>query len=69
MERCIDDELPFEIPENWCWARLGSISSYAETKQKVNAANADSAIWGLTLRILRKVADRLYAKLSVNEKL
>ena len=32
MERCIDDELPFEIPENWCWARLGSISSYAETK-------------------------------------
>lgn len=70
MERCIDDELPFEIPENWCLTRLGSISSYAETKQKVNAANADSAIWGgLTLRRLRKVADRLYAKLSVNEKL
>ena len=19
MERCIDDELPFEIPENWLW--------------------------------------------------
>ncbi len=69
MERCIDDELPFEIPENWCWVRLGSISSYAETKQKVNAANADSVYGGLTLRILRKVADRLYAKLSVNEKL
>ena len=57
MGRCIDDELPFEIPENWCWARLGSISSYAETKQKVNAANADSVYGGLTLRILRKVAD------------
>ena len=25
MERCIDDELPFEIPENWCWCRLESV--------------------------------------------
>ncbi|MEG0108810.1 MAG: restriction endonuclease subunit S [Lachnospiraceae bacterium] len=23
--RCIDDEIPFEIPENWEWCRLGSI--------------------------------------------
>ena len=22
--RCIDDELPFEIPENWCWVRFGT---------------------------------------------
>ena len=22
VERCIDDELPFEIPENWCWIRF-----------------------------------------------
>ena len=27
IERCIDDEIPFEIPENWCWCRLGSIAS------------------------------------------
>ncbi len=24
-ERCIDDEIPFEIPENWTWMRFGSI--------------------------------------------
>ena len=24
-EVCIDDEIPFEIPENWAWCRLGSI--------------------------------------------
>ncbi len=24
MERCIDDELPFEIPENWYWVRFGT---------------------------------------------
>ena len=25
VERCIDDEIPFEIPESWAWCRLGSI--------------------------------------------
>ena len=27
IERCIDDEIPFEIPENWVWTRLRSIAS------------------------------------------
>ncbi len=27
VERCIDEELPFEIPENWCWCRLGTIAA------------------------------------------
>jgi len=26
MERCIDDELPFEIPDSWIWVRWGSIA-------------------------------------------
>ena len=26
IERCIDDELPFEIPKNWQWERWGNIS-------------------------------------------
>ena len=25
IEYCIDNEIPFEIPENWCWIRLGSL--------------------------------------------
>ena len=25
IERCIDDEIPFEIPENWDWCRLGNL--------------------------------------------
>ena len=24
---CIDNEIPFEIPDNWCWARLSQLSS------------------------------------------
>ena len=23
--RCIEDELPFEIPDNWCWSRFSSL--------------------------------------------
>ena len=25
VERCIDNELPFEIPENWCWCKIGTV--------------------------------------------
>ena len=28
VERCIDDELPFEILESWAWVRLGNIGDW-----------------------------------------
>ena len=27
IERCIDDEIPFEIPDSWAWTRLFSLCS------------------------------------------
>ena len=27
VERCIDEEIPFEIPNNWIWARIGNLFS------------------------------------------
>ena len=27
IERCIDDEIPFEIPDNWSWCRLRNFAS------------------------------------------
>ena len=29
VERCIDEELPFEIPESWAWVRLGAVLEIA----------------------------------------
>ena len=28
IERCIDDEIPFEIPDSWKWVRLGNIGEW-----------------------------------------
>lgn len=40
-----EDEIPFDIPENWCWCRLGEIcnlytgNSINETEKKLNYTN------------------------------
>ncbi len=26
--KCIEDEIPFELPEGWCWVRLGVLAQY-----------------------------------------
>lgn len=50
----IADEVPFEIPESWEWVRLGEISTYAHTKRKINAQQADKTMWGLDLEDIEK---------------
>ena len=63
----IADEVPFEIPDTWEWVRLGTISTYAETKQKINAQSADSSLWGLDLEDIEK-GGRLIARKTVGER-
>ena len=65
--RSLADEVPFDIPDSWEWVRLGSISSYAETKQKVNATSADPSIWGLDLEDIEK-GGRLLEHKTVGER-
>ena len=52
--KCIDEEVPFEIPQGWEWCRLGEISTYAQTKRKINASNADTQLWELDLEDIEK---------------
>ena len=65
--RSLADEVPFDIPDSWEWVRLGNISSYAETKQKVNATSADPSIWGLDLEDIEK-GGRLLEHKTVGER-
>ena len=46
---------------------MGSISTYAETKQKVNAQHADSSIWGLDLEDIEK-GGRLIERKKVGDR-
>jgi len=42
--KCVDDEIPFDLPKGWEWCRFGEISTYAQTKKKINASNANSQL-------------------------
>ncbi|MBD5328635.1 MAG: restriction endonuclease subunit S, partial [Bacteroides sp.] len=65
--RCIDDEIPFEIPDSWAWCRLGIISTYSQTKKKINASKADPMLWGLDLEDIEK-GGRLLKTRTVGER-
>ena len=41
--KCIEDEIPFDIPESWCWTRLGNISSMSAGKFKASAEIGDKS--------------------------
>ena len=43
MERCIDDEIPFEIPDSWSWCRIKDIfeTSSGTTPSKSNSSYYD----------------------------
>lgn len=57
-----DDEIPFEIPEGWRWCRLGEISTYALSKKKIKASEADPQMWGLDLEDIEKGGHLLCVK-------
>jgi len=60
-------DIPFDIPDSWEWVRLGLVSTYAETKEKVNAQNANPELWGLDLEDIEK-GGRLLCKKKVGER-
>ena len=39
--KCIEDEIPFELPEGWAWARLGNITGITTGRLDANAQVED----------------------------
>ena len=64
--RCIEDELPFEIPDTWQWVKLGYISTYEQTKEKIKATLAEPNLWELNLENIEK-GGRILQKKTVRQ--
>ena len=41
--KCIEDEIPFDVPEGWAWCRLGNICSMAAGKTKPSSEIKDKS--------------------------
>ena len=51
--KCIEDEIPFELPDNWEWVRLGSICPYGDNKAIPSDSISESS-WILDLEDIEK---------------
>jgi len=51
---CIDDEIPFEIPESWAWARLGSILELVSDGTHKTPEYKDSGVLFLSVQNISK---------------
>ena len=65
-ERCIDDEIPFDIPDNWEWVRLGNISNYGSCIN-IESIDIPDKMWILDLEDIEKDTGRLLTKKTKKE--
>ena len=65
-ERCIDDEIPFDIPDSWVWTRLGSICNYGSCIN-IESDEIQDKSWILDLEDIEKDTGKLLAKKTKKE--
>lgn len=63
-----EDETPFDIPDNWCWERLGNISTYNQSKPKVKAIDLKQSTWVLDLEDIEKNTGNILERINAKEK-
>ena len=64
---CIQDEIPFEIPDSWEWVRLGDMSNYGQCKS-VDTTDIAPDTWSLDLEEIEKGTGRLIERKTAADK-
>ena len=59
--QCIEDEIPFEIPESWEWVRLGAIIDFSKN-QSMPSSLIEKDTWVLDLEDIEKDSGKLLRK-------
>ena len=62
----ITDELPFEIPDNWVWIRLGYIVDFSQS-DTVAASQINPSSWVLDLEDIEKDSGKLLQRKTFGE--
>ncbi len=66
---CIEDEIPFEIPETWAWARLKDIANYGRMPSLTYKQIQDKNLWILDLEDIEKETSKLIVRNRINNKM
>ena len=60
LPEIIEDEIPFDIPENWCWCRLGEIVPFGTCKN-AESNEIEEEDWILDLEDIEKDSGKILA--------
>lgn len=62
-----EEEIPFDIPENWVWCRLGEICNYGSSP-KAEPKHLTNNTWVLDLEDIEKETSKLISKVRFSER-
>ena len=63
-----EKDIPFDIPENWKWVRLGEITTYAQSKEKIEPSDISPETWSLDLEDIEKDSGRILVRNLAKER-
>lgn len=61
------EEIPFDIPANWVWCRLGEITNYGSSP-KAEPTDLNKDTWVLDLEDIEKTTSNLICKIRFNDR-
>ena len=63
-----EDEIPFDLPDSWKWAKLGDCTGYAQTNEKVSPKDITGDMWSLDLEDVQKDTGAILVKTKASER-